>query len=246
MDRKNLITLLEWDSKFFGFPIGRINKNNINESDYFEIETFSRKNKLRLLQFQCDVNDPISILTAESLGFHFADYRVNYLMEIQDKEILELHLSDEFCVRHAYEADSLALQNIAGSTYRSSRYYFDLNFPRDKVDEFYKNWVSKSVIGLFDDLTLVFEYKNIVIGFICITICEHTARFTLVGMHEKYSNKGLGKIFFKQAINMLKKKRLRYIKTITQGRNIIAQNFYNKVGFKIEHVEIYYHLWITQ
>jgi dTDP-4-amino-4,6-dideoxy-D-galactose acyltransferase len=238
------ISVLEWDSNFFDFPIARINQRKIMKSDSAAINSFCTKNNIRLLQFQCEVNDSESILAAESMGFHFADYRVNYTMQISGEILSNIEFPEGFFIDYAAKADILNLQEIAGNIYQDSRYYFDKNFPRSKVEDFYKNWIAKSVLGLFDDYVLVLYYNSIAIGFICIVVEGDSARFSLVGMLKEYAGKGLGTKLLHKVIGILKSQGIKSINTITQGRNISAQNFYNRAGFNIKFVEIYYHYWI--
>ena len=244
-NNNNNISVLEWDSNFFGFPIARVNKNQIRKTDSRAINSFCEKYNIRLLQFQCEANDALSILTAESMGFHFADYRVNYSMSVPEGELANIVLPDGFFVGYGRQLDLPNLAVIAGTIYRDSRYYFDKNFPRNKVKEFYQNWIVKSVLGQFDDFTLVLYCNSLAIGFICISLEGDAARFSLVGMHQKYAKKGLGLIFVAKVIKILKNRGIKSINTITQGRNIRAQNFYNRAGFSINQVEIYYHYWIN-
>jgi ribosomal protein S18 acetylase RimI-like enzyme len=66
----------------------------------------------------------------------------------------------------------------------------------------------------------------------------------LVGVHSKYSGKGLGKAVLENSLMKLKDIGINKVSVITQGRNYPAQRLYQRVGFLIEKSQVYYHLWI--
>ena len=44
---------------------------------------------------------------------------------------------------------------VSRDIYRDSRYYFDPNFERERVVEFYTSWAQKAVLGTFDDYAYI-------------------------------------------------------------------------------------------
>ena len=242
MKKSSTFLYLDWDSKFFEFSIARFQNKSINSGDIEKIKLYCCFNKTKLLQFECDVNDRESILFAEKMGFHFADFRINYKLNLVER-FDDCILPHEFRVDYGQSDDIEVLREIAGDIYQYSRYYFDINFPRDKVQEFYKNWIQKSLLGQFDDFVLTLYFKDRPIGFVCVSLSGDSARFSLVGLNKEFSRQGLGLKFLKTCSNTLYDRGVRLITTVTQGRNIPAQNLYPKSQFYIDHIEIYYHYW---
>ena len=146
--------------------------------------------------------------------------------------------------RRAEEKDSLELQQIAKDLYLESRYYFDTNFPRNRVRHFYSNWIKKAVLGQFDDLAWVIIKGDAPVGFCSVAFQgEHYANIGLVGLHPSEVGKGLGKYLMGNVLKSLERHRIKQVYVATQGRNYAAQKLYQRSGFTINVIEIYYHKW---
>ena len=125
------VTLLDWDSKFFGFPVAQISSNRLDKKSLQEVLYFCRKNKIKLLQFKCDAHHRQSILLAEKNNFHFADVRITLTKQLCMEDCHEENLPEKISLRLAEDADILSLKEIVTDIYTNSRYYFDTNFPID-------------------------------------------------------------------------------------------------------------------
>ena len=62
-----MIEFLEWESKFFGFKIGRINVEDIRH-DAEKLDEFMRDNKFVLVQANVDVSQSDNIRILEMLS----------------------------------------------------------------------------------------------------------------------------------------------------------------------------------
>jgi GNAT superfamily N-acetyltransferase len=153
-----------------------------------------------------------------------------------------IHHNWEF--RVASDNDTDQLVGISEDLYVHSRYYFDLNFPREKVKTFYQDWVSKAIRGEFDDLAYVLCIDGCPQAFCTLRFNGNESMIGLVGVHSKYSGKGLGKAVLENSLMKLKDIGINKVSVITQGRNYPAQRLYQRVGFLIEKSQVYYHLWI--
>ena len=240
----NVITLVAWDTDFFRFPVAQISSNRLSRDDLKQVDEFCRENQVRLLQFKCDAHHRPSVLTAEEYGFHFADVRMSYRQKLDKELVNRPNLPESMLFRRATANDVAVLQDIITDLYTHSRYYFDTNFPRDRVQEFYRGWIQKAVYGEFDDLAWVISNGNHAQGFCSVAYeDELRAKIGLVGVNPAMAGQGLGGWLMRSVLFSLVDQGVEEISVVTQGRNYAAQRLYQRAGFLINQIEIYYHRW---
>jgi dTDP-4-amino-4,6-dideoxy-D-galactose acyltransferase len=168
-------------------------------------------------------------------------------LKSSDMLLTKRTLPEEVLIRLGVEDDVPRLRELATDLYTHSRYYFDLNFPRDRVQIFYQDWIEKSVHGSFDDLTWVISVNNQVAGFCTLRfIGKKEVSIGLVGIDQNMAGQQLGSYLMQEVFSSLKKKGIEKVKVVTQGRNYSAQRLYQRSGFLIDKIEIYYHLWFDE
>lgn len=241
----NNVNLLEWDSKFFGFPVAQICSNRLNKNSLQEVLNFCQKNEVKLLQFKCDAHHRQSVLLAEKNNFHFADVRITLAKKLTIENSYVDKLPNKISFRLGDNSDIPVLKDIVTDIYTNSRYYFDTNFPRNDVHGFYRNWIEKSVIGNFDDFVWVLCNDDIPIA--CCSILYDSSRLSatigLFAVDDKMSGKGLGNLLLSKVLSTLSSEGVKKVSVVTQGRNYGAQRLYQRAGFQSEKMEIYYHCW---
>ena len=243
INNNKLIKLLKWDTSFFGFPVAIIKKNTINKKSIKKIINFCKKYKIKLLMFSCNPKNPENVILAEKYKFHFADMRLIFEKDISNYK-LKKQLPKNLQCTLAKQKDEKSLKKISKDIYKDSRYYFDRNFDKNKIKEFYLNWISKSLNGKLDDYVFMLVQRKNPIGYITIKhFNKHTVRIGLVGIDSKKKNKGFGKMILTNVLMKLKNKGINKIYVVTQGRNYNAQRLYQKCGFVTSSAEIWYHLW---
>lgn len=238
----NLITPLKWDSDFFGFPVALVSCRQLSESIIVHINQYVKNNKLKLLQYLCNCHDRKSVKIAEKYGFNFVDIRLEFGKNIEQKEAVQL--KDNFTFGIAQKKHIPALEEAVFGLYKDSRYFFDGNFELDKINEFFRNWIMKGVLGTFDDVCYCIFDKKIPVAFCTISFKkDKKADIGILGLASKYQGKGLGIDLLKLVFNALYDKGFNKINVVTQGRNYGAQRLYQKTGFLTERTEMWYHKW---
>lgn len=239
----NLVKMLSWDSDFFGFNIAYLSCLHLTENILHNLDLFIQENNLRLVEYLCNCHDRRSVRLAEQNQFHFTDIRLTY--EIKLEKILNVENESSFNFALAKNEHVSILKEISNDLYKDSRYYFDGNFDKNKINEFYRNWVEKAVLGTFDDeCFLVFE-KKIPLGFCTIRyLSESSAQIGLFGISKDHMGKGIALILIKTVLNKLFYKGIKQVLVVTQGRNYAAQRVYQKAGFLTKKTELWYHKWI--
>ncbi len=236
-----MVRILDWDTAFFGFSVAQITHERITMAEMAEVLGFCRDHRVRLLQFKCDAHDRDSILLAEASGFHFADMRM--IMDRQLAQRCEVPKADGVVFRVAEPADVPAMMDIAENLYIHSRYYFDKNFPRQRVHDFYRDWVRKAVFGEFDDVAWILCEKSNPMAFCTARINGPDATIGLVGLHPDFAGRGLGHAVVTGGLAVMFARGVDRVTVTTQGRNYPAQRLYQRAGFVISKAQIYYHYW---
>ena len=239
----NLIKKLEWDSNFWGFPVAYLSCRYLREAIVFRLEKFIKSENIKLIEYLCNCHDGQSVKIAENNGFNFVDIRLSFEKSLDRKT--EVSFSDGFTVSLAGARDIEILKNIADNIYKTSRYFFDENFDREKVNEFYRRWVEKAVLGQYDDECYCLYFKGKVVGFCTVKYhFLHTASINLVGISKDYQTRGLARSLLGFVFNKLIDKGVSKILVVTQGRNYPAQRLYQRAGFLTKATELWYHKWI--
>lgn len=239
----NVVKVLPWDTRFFGFPVAFLSSLKLNPAIIRFVFDFCSKRQVRLLEYQCDCHDRESVLLTEKHGFNFADIRLTFERFIYEESEVP-KLPSEFSFDIAKEKDTDRLMEIAGGLYLHSRYYFDKNFPRDKVCQFYVDWVRKAVLGAFDDCAMILRHGDAPVAFFTIKYeSNYSARIRLVGIDPHYRAKGLAQMHLSHCLRELAANGVKYVQVTTQGRNYAAQRLYQKAGFVTKKTELWYHKW---
>jgi ribosomal protein S18 acetylase RimI-like enzyme len=149
-------------------------------------------------------------------------------------------------VRRARQEDTHSLEHIARSNYRDTRFYFDINFPRDLSDLLYETWIKLSCEGYADEV-LVAELDSVPIGYVSchLDTDSRTGRVGLLGVSNRARGRGIGRALVFSALEWFSAQGMQEINVVTQGRNYAAQRLYQRCGFLTQNVQFWYHKWFT-
>lgn len=238
-----LITVLDWDTEFFGYPVAYLSSRRLTDSIMYRIEKFIQENSVKLVEYKCDCHDRRSVCIAEKNGYEFKDIRLTYERPMDCKQ--DIQLGGQHEIRLAQTHDIPELLKIGDKLYQDSRYYFDKNFKMEKVDEFYRSWIEKAVLGTFDHECYTLFEKGKPVAFCTIRYGRSKiAEIGLVGVAKERSGEGLCGQLLQFVINMMMDKKIKKLMVVTQGRNYFAQRLYQKMGFMTYCTELWYHKWI--
>lgn len=241
----NVISFLEWDTKFWNFPVAIILSRKITKNIMLKVQSFIAKNKIRLVQYLCDCHDQNSVEIAEKNNFEFKDIRLT--LEKNLSSFKYFRTKDNKFFRNAIQKDIPKLKEIASKLYLDSRYHFDKNFIKKKIERFYSEWVSKAVQKKYDDDCLIYLQNSQPVAFCTLKYSnKDLAIISLFGVDKKFSGKGIGKKLLEQVMQYLKHKKFSKVIVVTQGRNYSAQRLYQSAGFLTLKTELWYHKWIKK
>ena len=235
----DLCERLEWDSGFFGIPIGRVEVPRLTSQEAEQVVAWCRDERVECVYFLCDPSDRQSIRAAESVGLSFVDIRVTLERSIADFTAEPSRST----LRIARDSDLAALRSIASSSYHDSRFYADGRFPIEKCAELYATWIEKSCQG-FADRVMVAEQDESIAGYIaCKAVDPGRGAITLVAVAEHARGSGLGRDLVNAALEWAREVELSLVTVVTQGRNLAAQRLYQRCGFATREMQLWYHGW---
>ena len=238
----NLIRKLEWDSHFFGYNIAFLSCMHLTDNIMRRVDKFIQSENIKLVEYLCNCHDSKTVRVAEKNGFHFVDIRLSYEYCCSGGKHIDI---GNLKFSKAVEDDIPWLKAINNNLYEDSRYYFDMNFNKQRVQDFYQNWVEKGVRGQFDDECWCLYDKGNPITFCTVRYRrEGMASIGLFGVDENYQGQGVGKEFLLCVFDKVAEKGVKTITVVTQGRNYAAQRLYQAVGFKTMSTQLWYHKWI--
>jgi dTDP-4-amino-4,6-dideoxy-D-galactose acyltransferase len=229
-----MITKLDWDTKFFGYPVG---KAVFNDIDNFKMEDFLNESadyKLvyifspSLLSISKVLHADSKVLLIKSLkknntDFQGFSYCESYKAGIHDYQQLEL----------------LAIESGT-----HSRFKIDPNFINDEFEKLYKKWISNSVLKNFALETLIMREENKIVGLITIGRKKaNIAEISLVAVCPGHQGKGIGSKLIRDAETYALNEGFDKLQVVTQQLNVNAMKLYQKNGFEIEQIINVYHYW---
>jgi len=172
-----MVKNLEWDSDFFGYPVGL---KIINSIDEFHLNPLLEElKKFKLIYIFSDVELP------KNSKLNHVDTKVDFYKSLEnDFEVLE---TEEFDLKiHSYE-ELLDLAFLSGNL---SRFKVDSNFSNNEFEKLYKEWVNNSINKKIAFKTFVKTVQKKVVGF--ITLGEKdadTAKIGLIAVNEMFQGK---------------------------------------------------------
>lgn len=237
--------LLAWDSEFWGFRVARVTGDTLTDERAEQVEGWCRANDVACAYFLARSDDARTTTVAENRDYRFVDVRVNLRHHLSGLS-LGLGSKDEesLSIRHSRPDDVPRLERIAKTTHRDTRFYYDLNFPRDLCDALYETWIRRSCEG-YADAVLVAEAGGEVGGYIsCHLDAEaRSGKIGLVGVGEGARGAGFGRALVERSLAWFHDQGAAEVTVVTQARNGAAQRLYQRCGFLTRDVNLWYHKW---
>ena len=249
----SLYRILDWDTGFFGFPVAFVTTRRLTRNIERFINEKALKHNIRFLEYCCNCHDPVSVSTAEDNGYRFVDIRVTLENDLtvppESENIQYPSTSSDLEVVRATEGDIDYLVPTTKQLYLDSRYFFDGHFPKEKLHQFYADWLKKSVLGDFDDCVFLIrdrKQKKLPFGFCSFrkkAFADQVAVIGLFGIDPVAQGQGHARALLNGVFHEMRSRGFSKVEVVTQGRNLPAQRIYQKTGFVTQMMELWYHKW---
>jgi peptide alpha-N-acetyltransferase len=97
------------------------------------------------------------------------------------------------------------------------------------------------------DAVLVPELQGQVVGYIsCHLTGQGKGQIGLMAIGKEVRGKGIAKSLVYAALRWFAERSVTQVFVVTQGRNVQALRLYQKCGFLIEKMELWYHRWFKR
>jgi dTDP-4-amino-4,6-dideoxy-D-galactose acyltransferase len=226
------VSKLNWDTHFFGFPIGRINiEKNKEVFNIDEFLTKVEKYKLVYIFSDCELFDIAELkLVDEKVMFH---------KQIENKSI-DTEIADYNVEKHDYN-QLLDLAYVSGV---NSRFRTDENFSLYEYKKLYKKWLDKSINPETETRVLINQTNGIVTGFISIEKTEEDiATIGLLAVNSQFRGHNIASKLLANAEGLLSKESFKFLEVATQKNNLPAMKLYLKNNFRIKSKTYIHHFW---
>lgn len=231
---------LVWDSHFWDFSVGKLEDVLLRGGDEDRVLEWCQANEIRCLYFAAEGSDAETLQRAYRAGFQFVDVRVDLECNAPAETV---NVPADLPVRPAAETDLEALKAIARGAHHDTRFFKDLNFDRSKCPKLYEKWIQRDfecgkILGFFPNnqaeaggyVTLSKESGEIV-------------RIGLIAVAESLRGRGGGRLLLDAAMRAAAGLGAKKILVATQGTNVAALKLYEKAGFRVCDVKIWFHRW---
>jgi dTDP-4-amino-4,6-dideoxy-D-galactose acyltransferase len=239
MGAQDCCQYLTWDSNHFGLRIGRVNDSKLTPALLAEIGAWECHHSIDCLYLLADP-EALTMQLATHAGFRFVDVRSTFEIELSGVVLCD----QSETVRLATLEDIQDLRRIAGESHRESRFYVDGNFPLTACHELYRIWIERSCRDRqFASAVFVAERDARLVAYITCILASRTGEIGLFGVDIKCRGQGWGRRLVHRALSWFRAQGYARVTVVTQGANVPAQRLYQKCGFLVSTVQVWYHRW---
>jgi dTDP-4-amino-4,6-dideoxy-D-galactose acyltransferase len=234
-------SLLNWDSRFFGYKIATVNHPDLELEQLKDIIKELEANDFKLAYCFVSPEDTVSNYSLKTLEGFLADEKITYTIQTGKDNMLPV--SDNIM---PYDS-STASEKLVSLTLQSglySRFRIDPKFVNNEFERLYTVWIEKSVSKQLANEVIVYKEDGEIYGFVTLVVHEKTGSIGLIAVDEKQRGKAIGKKLIGSALSYFRDHNIINVDVVTQKSNFIACRFYESCGFEIKDTINIYHLWM--
>lgn len=209
----------EWDSEFWGLNVGRATHPDDDCTGYDTVWLL------------VDGDQPEVAQEAERAGYFLTDVRMEY-----ERDTWKLWKGGI----HSHKPEEVdALAALAREEHHITRFYADPHLPRERCDDLYEGWIRNSCAGYADEVLV----PNAVLGYCTLHFQEEEAQIGLIATSRESRGQGYGAALIWASIHAAYERELPRITVVTQGRNIPANRLFQRCGFRVFQIGLWFHKW---
>lgn len=223
------VTRLDWDSDFFGYSVGKIEIDDINElpigqEDYRLTYIFSKKR-------------------IPELEEELVDQKATFFQELNigaEKTNLPCEIVEFKHESHSYE-ELLKLTYDSGVF---SRFNLDKKFDNQEYEKLYKKWIDNSLNSSSNYKVYVAFDGNNLLGFITLgRKGNDLGDLGLLAVSPKARGRGIAKSLIEYCKIKSTEMGFNSLQVVTQLNNSPATKLYENAGFYLKDLIFIYHIW---
>lgn len=231
---------LDWDTDFFGAPMGTL---QLSESTDVSAELLEAELRIALaraesdgfqhLIFRTSATDLSLVWAAQRAGLRLVDIGVDSTIRIGDSFV---PAPARLTVRLARPDETPRLREM-GEAFTLSRFSADPFFSEAEVLNFHRQWITNLCTGLAA-VVLVCEIDGEAAGFVACTFSGTEGRIALIASQAKFRRRGIGRELVNAALRWFAANRAHVAHVKTQAHNYPALALYHSAGFAVSKTEL--------
>lgn len=233
----SLVERLEWDTSFFGVPIGRVAQTATADDIGAALHEAAHRD-LRCIYLLAAAEDDQMIEAAQEHGFMVREIRVELERPVSG------HVSGVEGLRIGRPEDLSRFEQVARERFRGTRFFADKRFPPARSEALYVEWLRRGLSDRVARRTLVTADAS---GFVVchLDVNSRLGRIELIGVAADASSSGLSNALIAGAGAIFKAASLDTAMVVTQGQNVPAQRLYQRHGYRTTKTFLWLHRWLS-
>ena len=234
---------LDWDSKHFGYPVVKVVSSSQTEGAVKKILN-DLSSEVRLVYWFVDPDEEVSNIEVLENGGLLVDEKLTYVQTIPERYKTYSHSKQVRPYLHKTEDSQIIyLAQQAGAC---SRYKIDPNFMNNEYKILYTEWIKKSLSGDLAKEVFLYELDGVKAGLVTLGEKNKRGEIGLIAVDNEFRRSGIGKKLMCAAFAEAHKLGYSEMQVVTQKANVIANRFYERLGFSEESTINIYHFWLNE
>ena len=128
-----------------------------------------------------------------------------------------------------------------------TRFYADPGFPDERCDDLYDTWIARSLEGWADGV-LVAEVDGRPAGYVSCHLdgAARAGSIGLIAVDADARRGGMGVALSRAAVAWCRERGAEEMSVVTQGRNAAALRTFQRAGFLVDSIGLWFHKWYRQ
>jgi dTDP-4-amino-4,6-dideoxy-D-galactose acyltransferase len=231
---------LKWDSDFFGFKTARILTPDLDEKQLIKTLENLRSRDIRLVYWASTAEADFDV---SALGGRLVDKKAIFEANLAMSKPLS-PISGTQVIPYTSAIPQPVMLDLALQAGQFSRYARDPQFPHERFNALYLEWMRKSLAGQMADEVLVAIVKDIPAGMVTLSAKDGIGEIGLIAVDSAYRGRHVGMALMAGAHNWYKENNLMLARVITQADNLPACGLYERCGYALARLEYFYHFWL--
>jgi ribosomal-protein-alanine N-acetyltransferase len=207
-----------------------------------EVDSWCAANQIELLYYLCPTDSSTAFAGLEDAGYRLVDVRVSLRCLVPAMSSSGSQFGVEQ-VRLASSGDIPRLETIASSAHRNTRFHADAGLSAERCDALYRHWIVRDFEAR-ETRVFVAARGDDVIGYVTCTVrTPGTGEIGLIAVDGAHQGKGVGELLVRYALSWFRSADVGDVHVVTQGGNINALRLYERCGFTVVDVSLWFHKW---
>ncbi len=224
---------LDWDTEFFGFPVGKLVSAS-GPISVHQVRTLMQDKGFRLVYWDSDKSH-------ESFAEHHVVDQARWLGVAE--HILNQTASSAGIQACTADSSPEGIVHLALQAGWSSRFQLDKRFTESQFKSLYETWIARSCRREIADEIFTIKDGDLVTGFVTVVHRESASQIGLIAVDANYRRRGIGSQLVSAAAKCALEHGNQSLCVVTQCCNKAAMRLYETAGFEKSDVRHWYHVW---